>query len=295
MSVFLRRLSPALVALLAALTPAFAGDLTVTLPQGPLYPGDVVRVTVQASADVSSIVATWQNREVPLLRVAEGVWDALVGIDIADEAGPRTLSLKALHLDGSATDTTHQFAVDHKALRTRRINVNPRFVTPPAAALARIKEERELLDALFGTTTPDRHWASDAVRPVEGVAVSGFGVRTIMNGQPGGPHNGLDLAAPTGTPIYAPAAGVVAYARDLYYTGNTVILDHGQGLYSTMAHMSAMDVREGDAVQKGTLLGKVGATGRVTGPHLHWGVRLHGARVDPLSFIDALATKPAAR
>ncbi len=295
MSAVLHRLSPALVALLAALTPAFASDLTVTLRPGPLYPGDVVRVTVQAPSDVSSIVATWQNREVPLLRSADGVWDALIGIDIADEAGPRTLSLKALRADGSATDATHQFVVDHRALRTRRINVNPRFVTPPAAALARIKEERELLDALFGTTTPDRHWTSDAVRPVEGVAVSGFGVRTIMNGQPGGPHNGLDLAAPTGTPIYAPAAGVVAYARDLYYTGNTVILDHGQGLYSTMAHMSAMDVREGATVEKGTLLGKVGATGRVTGPHLHWGVRLHGARVDPLSFIDALATKPAAR
>ncbi|NOT28092.1 MAG: M23 family metallopeptidase [Acidobacteria bacterium] len=295
MSAFPRCLPLAVVGLLAVLAPAIAGDLTVTIRQGPVYPGDVVRVTVRAPEDAGSIVATWQEREVPLARQSDGTWDGLIGIDIADEGGSRSVQVKALHTNGSATAATLEFVVDHRTLRTRRIRVNPRFVTPPASALARIKEESERLSALFNTTSPGRHWAPDAVRPVEGVAVSGFGVRTIMNGQPGGPHNGLDLAAPTGTPIYAPAAGVVVYARDLYYTGNTVIVDHGQGLYSTMAHMSAMDVREGDAVLKSTLLGKVGATGRVTGPHLHWGMRLHGARVDPLSLIDALATKSSTR
>jgi murein DD-endopeptidase MepM/ murein hydrolase activator NlpD len=295
MSALARCLTLAGVALLAVLTPATASDLAVTVRQGPVYPGDVVRVTVRAPEDVSAIAATWQEREVPLVRQADGAWDALIGIDIASEAGPRSLRLRAAHADGSTSDATHELVVTHRTLRTRRITVNPKFVTPPASELARIKAESDLLNALFSTTSPDRHWALDAVRPVEGVAVSGFGVRTILNGQPGGPHNGLDLAAPTGTPISAPAAGVVIYARDLYYTGNTVIVDHGQGLYSTMAHMSAMDVREGDAVARGALLGKVGATGRVTGPHLHWGVRLHGARVDPLSFIDALATSPSTR
>jgi murein DD-endopeptidase MepM/ murein hydrolase activator NlpD len=295
MSAFPRPLVLAVVALLTVLAPAMAGELTVTVRQGPVYPGDVVRVTVRAPEDMASIVATWQERQVPFVRRSDGAWDALIGIDIADDAGPRSLQVKAVHTNGSATAATHEFVVAHRTLRTRRIRVNPNFVTPPKSALARIKEESQLLNALFSTTTPDRHWAPDAVRPVEGVAVSGFGVRTIMNGQPGGPHNGLDLAAPTGTPIYAPAAGVVIYARDLYYTGNTVIVDHGQGLYSTMAHMSAMDVHEGDVVAKSTLLGKVGATGRVTGPHLHWGVRLHGARVDPLSFIDALSTSSPTR
>ena len=293
MSALPRCLIVAGVALLTALTPAAASDLAITLRQGPVYPGDVVRVTVRAPEDVWAIAATWQEREIPLVRQADGAWDALIGIDIAGEAGPRNLRLRASHTNGSATEATHEVVVTHRTLRTRRIRVNPKFVTPPASELARIKAESDLLNALFSTTSPDRHWAPEAVRPVEGVAVSGFGVTTILNGQPGGPHNGLDLAAPTGTPISAPAAGVVIYARDLYYTGNTVIVDHGQGLYSTMAHMSAMDVREGDAVAKGTLLGKVGATGRVTGPHLHWGVRLHGARVDPLSFIDALAAPPA--
>jgi murein DD-endopeptidase MepM/ murein hydrolase activator NlpD len=112
-------------------------------------------------------------------------------------------------------------------------------------------------------------------------------VRSVLNGQPRGPHNGADFAAGTGTPIHAPAAAVVAYAREFYYSGNTVVLDHGFGLYSTMAHLSAFDVQEGARVDRGALLGKVGATGRVTGPHLHWSVRLLGARIDPESLLVA--------
>ena len=104
--------------------------------------------------------------------------------------------------------------------------------------------------------------------------------------------NGLDLAATTGTPIHAPTAGVVAYAREFYYSGNTVIIDHGLGLYSTMAHLSVIGVKEGARVARGDLLGEVGATGRVTGPHLHWAVRILGARVDPLSLLDVLAAAP---
>ena len=117
-------------------------------------------------------------------------------------------------------------------------------------------------------------------------------MRSVLNGLPRGPHNGLDLAAATGTPVYAPTPGVVAFAREFYYSGNTVIVDHGHGLLSTMAHLSAIDVQEGARVNKGALLGKVGATGRVTGPHLHWAVRLHGDRVDPLKLLEALASTP---
>ena len=171
-------------------------------------------------------------------------------------------------------------------MRTRRITVNPKFVNPPKSALPRIQQEAALLNELFRTTSAERRWSRDAVRPVEGVAVSGFGVRSVLNGEPRGPHTGLDLAAVTGTPVHAPTPGVVVYAREFYYSGNTVILDHGQGMFSTMAHLSVIDVKEGEPVAQGALLGKVGATGRVTGPHLHWAVRLHGARVDPLSLLD---------
>ena len=123
-----------------------------------------------------------------------------------------------------------------------------RFVTPPASALPRIEKEAALLNALFREASVERFWTGAWERPVEGVAVSGFGVRSVLNGQPRGPHNGADFAAGTGTPILAPAGGVVVYAREFYYSGNTVILDHGFGLYSTMAHLSAFDVKEGARV-----------------------------------------------
>ena len=279
-----------LALVLLTVAPAQAGELTITHRPGPIHPGHVVRLVVTAPPAVSSVTGIWQEREVVFLRTPSGSWDALIGIDVADEPGVRGIILSARQADGVVLTATHTLSIAPKVFRTRRIKVDPKFVTPPATAISRIQEEAEALNALFGTASLERLWTAEAVRPVEGVAVSGFGVRTIMNGRAGGPHNGLDLSAPTGTPIYAPAPGIVVYARDFYYSGNTVILDHGQGLYSTMAHMSVMDVREGDHVARSALLGKVGATGRVTGAHLHWGVRLHGARVDPLSLLETLGT-----
>jgi murein DD-endopeptidase MepM/ murein hydrolase activator NlpD len=128
------------------------------------------------------------------------------------------------------------------------------------------------------------------VRPVPHEANSAFGTRSIFNGKPRNAHGGADFLSPGGTPIRAPNAGRIAVARDLYFSGNTVIIDHGLGLFSMLAHMSAIDVREGDVVKAGQVLGRVGATGRVTGPHLHWAVRAGGARVDPLSLLALLGT-----
>ena len=131
------------------------------------------------------------------------------------------------------------------------------------------------------------------MRPVPQEANSAFGTRSIFNGKPRNAHGGADFLSPAGTPIQAPNAGRIAIARNLYYSGNTVIIDHGLGLFSMLAHLSAIDVHEGDRVTAGQLLGRVGATGRVTGPHLHWAIRASGARVDPLSLLAVLGP-PAA-
>ncbi len=268
-----------------------ADQVALTYRAGLVQPGDVLHLAAAVPAGASVVTATWHEREVPFVRDGDGVWRALLGIDVDAKSGPAPLTL-AVVVPGNATlASTHTIAVSPKVVRTRRIRVNPKFVTPPKSALPRIEQETALLNALFRKASPERFWAPDAVRPVEGVAVSGFGVRSILNGQPRGPHNGLDLAAVTGTPVYAPTPGVVAFAREFYFSGNTVIVDHGHGLLSTMAHLSVIDVKEGERVAKGTLLGTVGATGRVTGPHLHWAVRLHGDRVDPLKLLEALAPK----
>src|SRR5207237_2671212 len=126
------------------------------------------------------------------------------------------------------------------------------------------------------------------VPPVPSTVASHFGARSIFNGQVRSPHSGADFPSPTGAPVAAPNAGRVVLARDLYFSGNTVVLDHGLGLFSPLAHLSVIDVREDDRVVAGQEVGKVGATGRVTGPHLHWAVRVDGARVDPLAVLAML-------
>jgi murein DD-endopeptidase MepM/ murein hydrolase activator NlpD len=250
-------------------------------------PGEVVALTATTPAAVVSVEGVWRDRPLRFVRSADTSWRALIGLDVEEAPGPRSLRLVARRPGAADLVAVHAFTVEPKQWRTRRLTVARRFVTPPDSALPRIREETALLNALFRVTRPEQSWSGAFTRPVDGVAVSGFGVRSVLNGQPRGPHNGADFAAGTGTPIHAPAAGVVAYAREFYYSGNTVILDHGLGLYSTMAHLSAFDVQEGARVERGALLGKVGATGRVTGPHLHWSVRLLGARIDPESLLAA--------
>src|SRR5204862_3209711 len=144
--------------------------------------------------------------------------------------------------------------------------------------------------ATWQSAARQRLWSEPFVRPVDEPANSAFGTRSIFNGQRRNAHGGADFPSPAGTPIHAPNAGRIAIARDLYYSGNTVVIDHGLGLFSLLAHLSDFDVREGDRVNAGQALGHVGATGRVTGPHLHWAVRASGARIDPLSLLALLGS-----
>ena len=141
---------------------------------------------------------------------------------------------------------------------------------------------------VYEQSGPEPAWRVGFTRPVPGPANSSFGTRSVFNGQPRSPHAGTDFLSGTGTPVLAPAGGRVVCARELFFTGNTVVIDHGLGVFSMLAHMSRLDVREGQVVDEGEGVGLVGATGRVTGPHLHWALRVGSARVDPLSALAIL-------
>jgi murein DD-endopeptidase MepM/ murein hydrolase activator NlpD len=143
-----------------------------------------------------------------------------------------------------------------------------------------------MLNEVYARQSP-RQWTGTFILPVAAKPNSNFGTRSYYNGQPRSPHAGVDFSAGTGTPIRAANRGIVALAAPLYFTGNTIVMDHGNGLFSIFAHLSAFNVAQGDVVEQKTVVGLVGATGRVTGPHLHWSVRLNGARVDPLSLVAA--------
>jgi murein DD-endopeptidase MepM/ murein hydrolase activator NlpD len=256
--------------------------LDVTLFARAAHPGEVVRLDV-ACPCVAAPLVKGLGAEIPLSPAGEGRWQGLLGIDL--DTTPGVYPLQVLSPVGAATLVRElTLDVQPKQFPTRTLRVAPRYVEPPADETARIVREAEALDRLFKRWTP-RAWTGAFILPIEATPTSNFGSRSIFNGQPRSPHAGVDFSSPRGTPVRAPAAGIVVLASDLFFTGNTVVLDHGAGVVSVFAHLSSTTVQPGESVSEGAPLGLVGATGRATGPHLHWSVRLHGSRVDPLSVV----------
>lgn len=187
-----------------------------------------------------------------------------------------------VELAGPQGQRTHVFQVAPKQYPEQRLTIdNPRLVDPLPEDLARIREETKRQLAQYERFTLRPLDLVPFVQPVAGEVSSPFGRRRILNGQPRNPHSGLDIAAPTDAPVLAPAPGLVAMTADLFFNGKTVFLDHGQGLITMYCHLNRIHVAEGEEVRRGEMLGQVGATGRATGPHLHWSVSLNGHRVDP--------------
>jgi murein DD-endopeptidase MepM/ murein hydrolase activator NlpD len=270
--------SAGLIAL--ALAPA---PVELSVQSRTLGPGELVVLSIAFAEPAEPLHVHAFNREVPAFRDGDGTWRALIGVDLDVRPGtyPVTVTAGAVH-------ASYDLIVKPRTFRTRRLTVNEAFVTPPPGERARIQEEAALLAGVWHSPSGERLWTGAFVRPVPGLANSAFGTRSVYNGKPRTPHGGADFLSPAGTPVHAPNAGRIAVARALYFTGNTVIIDHGLGLFSMLAHLSVIDAREGDVVSAGTVVGQVGATGRVTGPHLHWAVRANDARIDPLSLLALL-------
>jgi murein DD-endopeptidase MepM/ murein hydrolase activator NlpD len=187
-------------------------------------------------------------------------------------------------------ELTHTFEIVDKRYTEQRITLkNQEMVTPNPQQLERIRAEGKRQRAIYAQVSKAIDLSAGFTMPLQGRTTSLFGHRRFFNDQPRSPHSGLDIAAPTGTPITAPAPGTVALVDDLYYNGKTVFLDHGQGLITMYCHLSEQSVTTGQVVEQNQQIGLVGATGRVTGPHLHWSVSLNGYRIDPLTFRSALA------
>ncbi|MEX1153466.1 M23 family metallopeptidase [Parvibaculum sp.] len=200
----------------------------------------------------------------------------------------RTARLAVAYPDGTVIERVLEVAPRDWAIQ--RIDGLPqKYVTPPPETLARIAEERELKTAARAVRVDDSWFALPFIWPARGPVTGVFGSQRIYNGEPRRPHYGVDVAAPTGTPIAAPQAGIVTLAQsDMYFEGGLVFLDHGHGVTSVMMHMSRVDVTEGQRVARGDTIGAVGATGRATGPHLHWGLFWRGAQLDPVNLVGPM-------
>jgi murein DD-endopeptidase MepM/ murein hydrolase activator NlpD len=257
-----------------------------------LKPGELVLVEAASSRPLSRLVVEAFDRQFPAFSEKDGLkWVALIGIDLETKPGRYEVKLNGIDTNGKSEVSQGILIVEAKRFPVRELKVEEKYVTPPENVQSRIKEERERVDAIFATVTPKRFWNGSFLLPVPGEVISAFGKRSIYNNKPRSPHSGVDFRGVAGTPVRAPNAGQVVLAAELYYSGNTVILDHGLGLYSYFGHLSGFNAKQGDMVKSGDIVGKVGATGLVTGPHLHWTVRLVESRIDPLSLIDILGSR----
>jgi len=292
-AVFLRSHLAALVAMLAV--PWLSAQTTPRAPISAaisaraIQPGELAVLTITTEDNAERVHVRAFERDLTPWRVDAHTWRVLVGIDL-DVAPGRAVVNTTATVGGRPVTLATPLTVLRKSFPTRQLKVDEAFVNPPPDALARIERDTRELNKRWASSAASRLWTGPFVRPVPQPNNSAFGTRSVFNGQPRSPHSGADFQSPAGTPIHAPNAGRIVLAEDLYYSGNTVIVDHGLGLFSLMAHLSEINVKEGDSVAAGDVLGKVGATGRVTGPHLHWAIRINGARVDPLSVLALLGT-----
>lgn len=244
------------------------------LPQDSRVPGGVAIIALDS--DSQQPPAAYYNDARVLVVKSDG-WKAVVGIPLHVAPGPQELLVG---------DQRVGFEVQPKAYREERLTVKRQYVAPGPEQLARIGAEQVRTRTALTSFSPTAPASFRFSRPVDGRESSPFGLRRFFNNEPRRPHSGLDLAAPTGTPIAAPSSGRVIDSGDFFFNGNTVFLDHGGGLITMYCHMDKILVEPGQLVQAGEVIGTVGATGRVTGPHLHWGVALNGTMVDPLLFLQ---------
>jgi len=212
------------------------------------------------------------------------IWLAMIGIDL--EQAPGTYPVEMTWTQGGHVESAmYSIEVQEIQFATQTLTLPEKMVDLDVPTLARVKAEQERFSTLWGGRTPDRQWAEGFIVPVAGARAGTFGRRRVINGQAKSPHTGEDIAAPLGAPVVATQAGVVALVGEFYFNGHSVVIDHGMGLFSMYFHLLDVAVKPNEAVARGAVIGRVGQSGRATGPHLHWGARLGGARIDPFALL----------
>jgi len=254
------------------------GGARGAVPDSP-RPGGIAVIPLGDS--VAAPAATFNDKPAMVIR-ENGEWLAVVGIPLEQDVGRSTITIA-----GPDGGETREFEIRAHQYSEQRLSVSRKYVDLSQEQLERVGAERRVIDAALTNWRAQAPSGLELEAPVAGPRSSSFGLRRFFNEQPRAPHKGMDIAATSGTPIGAPAAGVVTATGDYYFNGNTVIVDHGQGFVSLYCHLARIDVAEGQEVGVGDALGQVGATGRVTGTHLHFATYLNGTAVDPALFLPA--------
>lgn len=246
--------------------------------------GQAVRLSVPDEPGIEKVEIRFQNKTIPYAHAGQE-WFTVVGLDLDLKPGSYSGEVRVTK---NSKMELRPVKIDVKAVKfpVERLQVEDKYVEPSKEDTERILREAKELDEIHNTISGEALWKQPFVVPIPGGVGSSFGKRRVFNGEPRNPHAGADLKATTGTPIRSTNRGRVVLARELFFTGNTVIVDHGLGIYTLYAHLSRIDVAKDDIVERAQVIGLAGATGRVTGPHLHWGARVQNTRVDPFSLIN---------
>ncbi len=257
--------------------------LADSLPKSSSVPGGIAIINLGLSSNQPAPHATFRKNRV-MVKEKNSVWHAVVGIPLSTKAGEYFIK--------TSSGKNYPFNVKQKKYQTQYLTIkNKRKVNPTKKDIERIIKEKKIIKTVFKKWRDVSNVSTEFIVPVKGPFSSPFGLRRFFNKQPRRPHSGLDIAAATGTPVHAAAAGIISNTGNYFFNGNSVFIDHGQGLITMYFHLSKINIKTGQQVNQGDVIGEVGMTGRVTGPHLHWSVNLNNTRVEPTLFLPVLFSK----
>ncbi len=261
------------------------GLLEVRLYPEILYQGDAAIVSVFCSSYIEAVYGEWQGKLLRFSQEGGGLFQAIIGIDLNSSPGAEVMTLNMSNAQASDSPVILKFNVLKEDFPVQKISLPTKMVTLSKDDLARVKREKKDLERVWGTSLKQKQWKQKFIAPVTGDVISPFGAHRILNNEPRSPHTGVDFRSKTGSPVRASTDGIVALTCDHFFSGRSVFLDHGMGFFTMYFHLSEINVKEGQKLSCGQVLGLVGQTGRATGPHLHWGARIGNSRVDPLSLL----------
>ncbi|HXV81118.1 MAG TPA: M23 family metallopeptidase [Candidatus Binatia bacterium] len=250
-----------------------------------MFQGDIVEVRIPG-AGLTAVEGRMGQATISFFPNASGHYTALIGADLEAKPGLITVVIKATTVAGTQRDSQISLRIKPKAFKKESFSVAKEFEPLSQEALERIRQDREEFSRAFMTSAPERLWEGRFVLPVSSEVTSPFGYRRVINGTPRTPHSGVDLRAGLGSEVIATNHGRVVLSGDFFFSGSSLVLDHGGGLHTMYFHLSELKAKTGATVRKGDVIALSGMSGRVTGPHLHWATRLNGARVDPFELLD---------
>jgi len=260
-----------------------SGNLSIAVSTSTPALGDPVVVEVAANGAVDNLVLLWKGAAWPIRETAPGRFEGLIGVDLDDPEGPAVVAAEGF-LDGARFRAEAELTIFPRKFAVQELTLPKGMAEFDDATLRRIEAEAAELSRRFSRVTPPR-WRTPFLPPVDEYRPTNFGARRVINGDPRMPHAAVDIRLPGGTSVRAIADGQVAFADEQFFGGRSVVIDHGGGVFSVYYHLREYSVAEGQAISRGARVGSVGATGRATGPHLHFGVRVPGGRVDPTRLL----------